>query len=166
MSLNEGTVFVEVRLPSKGYIGIKVGMHGQKFGCTRRQSILVAIRHDVGIVAEVVPQAESMSKFMGYCPKVKITRNQRNSATFAKIPIYSSGLKTMYLNRACTIVNDDEVIIRQDIKLKRAFAKIDFIKYLSRSRVVVIVPFGMLPIDAMHQRLASGSVSKRKVVLP
>ena len=129
-------------------------MHGQKFGGARRQSIWVTtIRHDVRIVAEVVLQAESMPKFMGYCPKVKITRNQRNPATFAHLIIYSSGLITMYINCAGTIVDDDEVIILRELKLKRASAKIDLIKHFSDSVVVVIVPFGMLPIDAMHQRL-------------
>ena len=95
-------------------------MHGQRLGRARRQSILViAIRHDVGIVAPIVLQAESMSKFMCHCTKGKATRSHRNSTSFITTTYgHPSDIIGARNNYVLTIVNDDEVNIRVNIKLK------------------------------------------------
>ena len=67
-------------------IGIEVGMDGQEPGAARRQPVPSgAIGHDVGVVVEIVRQAEGMSQLMGRRGDDEAGGKKRVAAVLARL---------------------------------------------------------------------------------
>ncbi len=107
-----------------------------------------AIRHDVRIIVEIVPQSEGVSKFMCRCSEAKSPMNQRIASIFS-LPASSSS-RTPRTSNNCiyTIVNDKEVNVR--IEIKHLFNLVIH----SLKCVIKIVTIGVLTVHAMNHRLA------------
>ncbi|MCY3737054.1 MAG: hypothetical protein OXG13_11665 [Gemmatimonadaceae bacterium] len=126
-------------------------MRGQEFRSARRQdpALVVAVRHDVPTISEIVVQSEGMSQLMCDREEAESVRHHQVTAIFRPPPPDPSGTLTISLTKGIG-AKDDEVDVRIQIE-----GLLEFLHHGPTQRVVVVAE-GMVTIDAMHQRLSLG----------